>query len=166
MIEGARRAQPQPGIFSPAAMAPIRRSAETMARAAAFLGAGSVGPPGASVLANSLRELDRFLMLLIDAVAETTLPMASDHRAFIRQNNTPNKLGRVHRALGVASPDQDRLRAIGRARERLFHAARAARGGTRLPGQRALSAELHAICLLYDRIGGELVAACEARQIH
>ena len=144
-------------------MTPVQRSAETMARAAVFLATGAMGPPNASMLANSLRELDRFLSLLIDAVALDALPAAFDHAAFARQSHTPNKLRHVHHVLGLSSPDHDRLCAIGRARERLFHAARHTRWQAPLPGERVLIGDLRAICALYGRIAQALAAACEDR---
>lgn len=141
----------------------VRLSAATMIRATAFLGAGGVGAPAAAVIANSLRELDRFLSVLIDAVARDARPAGLDHRAFERQRNTPNKLRLIHATLGMPSPDQDRLRAIGRTRERLFHDARAARAGRRAGGDPMPPADLGAICRLYRRIADELVAGCGKR---
>jgi hypothetical protein len=162
--------------------AALRASAATLARATAFLGAGHGGPFGARTFANGLRELDRFLSLLIDEVASSALPPAMDRVAFARQRNTANKLRGVRAALGLGSPDHERLRAIGRSRERLFHSA-APRHGVDSPqvpawlraaglGQErrsgppgrppgTITAELGEICRFYDRLAAELLAACD-----
>ena len=163
MIDRAGPGPKRSGAPASLAPEPMRLSAATIMRATAFLGAGRIEAPAATVLANSLRELDRFLSLLLDDVAASALPAGYDRAAFARQSNTPNKLARVHDALGVASPDQARLRAIGRSRERLFHAARAARAATHLPGEQHLAEDLRGICRLYGRIADELVIACQAR---
>ena len=161
----------------------VRLSAATLARATAFLGAGHGGPFVARSFANGLRELDRFLSVLIDELASTALPAGIDHARFIRQRNTPNKLRSLRAALGLASPDHERLRAIGRSRDRLFHSAAPAHGidTASVPGwlragglgderradrpgsgPQTLAGELRQICRFYDRLAMELLAACGA----
>ena len=160
----------------------LRVSAATLARATAFLGAGHGGPFGARTFANGLRELDRFLSVLIDEVAGSVQPAGVDPTSLIRLRNTPNKLRTVRASLGLASPDHERLRALGRSRDRLFHASAPAHGiDTRLvpgwlhaaglgderrahlpgAGPQTLAADLRQICRLYDRLAAELLAACE-----
>ena len=158
--------------------AALRASAVTLARATAFLQAGHGGPFRARALANGLRELDRFLSVLIDEAARSGLAGSLDEAELARQRNTPNKLRGVRAALGLDSPDHERLRAIGRSRERLFHSA-APRDGTdsrfvpgwlrvaglegyRVAETETLSLQVRRICRLYERVGAELLAACEA----
>jgi hypothetical protein len=102
----------------------------TLLRAAAFVTARAhlahqVGPEPyrAKMIGNALRELDRFLNLLAD---ETTrllgLPLSPG------QKNTANKLGEID-ALRLSWGDYQRLRALGRSREILYHCdGRIARG--------------------------------------
>lgn len=78
------------------------------------------------VIANGLRELDRFLNLLLDEVSirHGLVPARNQH-------NTANKLRDLCAALGVPNADDARLRALGRVRACLFHCAGlAARGDT------------------------------------
>ena len=68
------------------------------------------------VIGNGLRELDRFLNILIDEVASRRhLPIAP------HQRNTANKLQAFWRDIGVTSDGHARLRALGRSRDCLFH---------------------------------------------
>jgi hypothetical protein len=68
------------------------------------------------VIGNGLRELDRFLNILIDeAACRRHLPIAP------RQRNTANKLQEFWSKIGVPSDGLVRLRALGRSRDCLFH---------------------------------------------
>ena len=127
------------------------------------------------MIGNSLRELDRFLNVLIDEVAAAIEPSGLDRVAFAQQRNTANKLRTIRTVMALPSPDDRRLRAIGRDRDCLFHCAEIRRYGDRrtarqtamLPRRLAhaerLTPDLHQLrdyCRLYDRIVAELVAAC------
>ena len=68
------------------------------------------------VVGNGLRELDRFLNILIDeAACRRHLPSAPGQR------NTANKLQEFWSDIGVTSDGHVRLRALGRSRDCLFH---------------------------------------------
>ena len=67
--------------------------------------------------------------MLIDEVAALVAPSGLDRDAFARQRNTPNKLRTIRRAMALPSPDHERLRAIGRNRDGLFHCAEIVRRG-------------------------------------
>lgn len=68
------------------------------------------------VIGNGLRELDRFLNLLIDeAACRRHLPTAPGQR------NTANKLQEFWSNIGVLSGGHVQLRALGRSRDCLFH---------------------------------------------
>jgi len=106
-------------------------ASSTLFRGAAFLGAclrapiahpiesGSPAIAGryrAKVIGNGLRELDRFLNLLIDAASTAEgLPVHPGQR------NTANKLSAYRTAKSLPNHDGDRLRALGRSRDCLFH---------------------------------------------
>ncbi|MCW3836164.1 hypothetical protein OM513_08950 [Sphingomonas canadensis] len=172
-----------PGIYPP-----LARASATLLRGASFLGAGLRPWPGAEgaapitgryrakVIGNGLRELDRFLNLLIDEAA-----LARGLAARPGQRNTSNKLGAYRQWLGRPHPDAERLRALGRSRECLFHCeGRVTRGdsldcgfltagwpelpGTQAPlrrfgiGERieASGEDLDDVCALYRRIAQEL----------
>lgn len=103
----------------------VARACETLHRGTAFFaqGPGRAGWTGgavhARVLANGLRELDRFLSVLLDAVAAAHCPeLRVEHL-----RNTANKLELVHRQLGLPPPDRARWRAMGRCRACLFFTA-------------------------------------------
>lgn len=136
------------------------------------------------MIGNGLRELDRFLSLLIDAVAALIAPPGLDRGRFSRQRNTANKLRTIRSAMALPSPDHDRLLAIGRSRDCLFHCAGIVRRGdsraakqmtagwpapddVRLRsfaiGERlAIDAlGLHSVCRFYDHVAADLLAACE-----
>lgn len=120
------------------------RAHATLRNGAAFLAewmvaqdaAGShAGPHGhrrrSRVIANGLRELDRFLNLLVDeACWRHGLP------AQPRQRNTANKLGSFRAALGLELAERPQLEALARTRDLLFHcngmALRGDRRGERL----------------------------------
>ncbi len=127
----------------------------------------------AKAIGNGLRELDRFLSLLIDEVAAVVAPAGLDRAAFARQRNTANKLRTIRAAMALPSPDHDRLRTIGRTRDGLFHCAAMVRQGdaTPCPRRRAHAerltpdaAALVRLCAAYDRIAAELMAACAAHR--
>jgi hypothetical protein len=98
----------------------------TLRRGALFLCAGRpgdpvagerlAGPHRARLLGNQLRELDRFLNILIDEVASSRgIATRTGER------NTANKLARFKGALALDDADHARLSALGRMRECLFH---------------------------------------------
>lgn len=104
----------------------LARAHATLERGAHFLGQGLALAPGApraisgryraKVIGNGLRELDRFLCHLVQAVAVVrgiALPE--------RERNTANKIARLRRSLALADPDRARLLALGRTRDCLFH---------------------------------------------
>lgn len=110
----------------------LARAHATLERGAQFLGKGLdagmaraiVGPYRAKVLGNGLRELDRFLQLLVLAIAATrgiALPE--------QERNTANMVARLRQALGTADPDRARLLALGRTRDCLFHCGGLVRRG-------------------------------------
>lgn len=104
----------------------LARAHATLERGAHFLGRGLAGDAAmpqaiagryrAKVIGNGLRELDRFLCHLVQALAEMrgmTMPEA--------EWNTANKVARLRQHLGLADPDRDRLLALARTRDCLFH---------------------------------------------
>lgn len=112
----------------------LARAHATLERGAHFLGQGlglDAGLPRAipgryraKVIGNGLRELDRFLQHLVQALAAARgidLPE--------RERNTANKIARLRRVLGVADPDRARLLALGRTRDCLFHCGGLVRRG-------------------------------------
>jgi len=117
------------------------RAVATLNRGATFLGTGLRGAPKgdmhtvatpisgpyrAKVIANGLRELDRFLNLLIDEALR-----AQGQQVFPVQRNTANKLAFYCAAHGRRDDHSARLRALGRSRACLFHC-----GGRVLRGDR------------------------------
>ncbi|MBB5730114.1 hypothetical protein [Sphingomonas prati] len=167
----------------------------TLRRGTRFLGSGlRSGPADATataitghgrtkVIGNGLREVDRFLSLLIDAVA-SGVATPEDRAALARLDNTARKLAMLRTTMALASPDDAALRAIGRSRNCLFHTGGIVRAG--LPGSvptlgwaapesaarngepaplppgshlAVTPEDLRAICRFYDRIADELVAA-------
>ncbi|MEP9361278.1 hypothetical protein [Sphingomonas sp. KR3-1] len=112
----------------------LARAYATLEHGAHFLGQGlglDAGVPRAiagryraKVIGNGLRELDRFLQHLLQALAATrgiALPE--------RERNTANKVARLRELLGVADPDRARLLALGRTRDCLFHCGGLVRRG-------------------------------------
>lgn len=86
------------------------------------------------VIGNGLRELDRFLNILIDEVSRRHGLPASP-----RQRNTARKLRLLREALGLPHEDDERLLALGRSRDCLYHCGGAARrGDMREPGTMTL----------------------------
>lgn len=115
--------------------AELARAHATLQRGADFLAQGLVreGPPRAiegryraRVLGNGLRELDRFLSLLIDALAGACgLAMPRGER------NTANKLAALRAMTGAPHGDHARLAALARSRDCLFHCEGLVRRGDR-----------------------------------
>jgi len=119
----------------------MRHASSTLFRGATFLGAclrtqtvqdvesGSPAIAGrhrAKVIGNGLRELDRFLNLLIDAASTAEgLPVHPDQR------NTANKLSAYRAAKSLPNHDEARLLALGRSRDCLFHCGGRVRRGDR-----------------------------------
>ncbi|WCT72796.1 hypothetical protein PQ455_14290 [Sphingomonas naphthae] len=165
-------------VLRPATAAPLRspaalhRAHATLARGTAFFAARDWASDGthARVIGNGLRELDRFLNLLLDEVAALA-GAVEDRAGFVRQTNAANKLATL---LGPASLHGDRLRAIGRVRAALFHCGgRAHRPGLVADFALALgragdgapfamlvvaAGDMALICAFYDRITAELLA--------
>jgi hypothetical protein len=135
------------------------------------------------VIGNGLREVDRFLSLVIDAVA-TGIATPAERAALGRLDNTARKLALLRTTMALASPDDAALRAIGRSRNCLFHTGGIVRAGlpTSVPtrgwaapdsaedtarpaplptGSHLVISpdDLRRICRFYDRIADELVAA-------
>lgn len=137
------------------------------------------------MLGNGLRELDRFLSVLIDEVAAATT-LDADRLALLRsRRNTANKLRMLHDTLGRGSPDHRRLRALGRSRDCLFYCGGTVRradnrqGASMTAGWPARSTangmalarsplgsrlqidhhDIDDICRFYDRIADELLSA-------
>lgn len=114
--------------------AELNRAYATLLRGSRFLSLG-LGGPGATlrpiegryrakVIGNGLRELDRFLNLLIGEAAHCRgIALPGDER------NTANKLARLRHALRVPDPDHARLVALGRSRDCLFHCSGTVRRG-------------------------------------
>lgn len=171
----------------------LERAHATLRRGALFLGSGlrtqgSAAPLPidgryrAKVIGNGLRELDRFLNLLLDEAA-----LASGLPASPGQRNTANKLRRFRAAAdGGEDADLIRLRALGRARDCLFYnngivARGDVRGGATMsapwrgagPDQSLHSvsvgealvltpADLAGICAFYEALGNEVSARAAA----
>lgn len=155
----------------------------TLQRGAAFLGRGpwADGPYRARLIGNGLRELDRFLNILIGEVA-AVLGIATGRH----ERNTANALRRLRDTLGIADDDHARLTALGRSRDCLYYCggvvrrgdtrggnamtsgwAEGADGLRRLPLGSALDVtqmQLAEACCYYAAIGDALVATCEGRR--
>jgi hypothetical protein len=85
-------------------------------------GVGSIdGPHRSRVIGNGLRELDRFLNVLLDEVAAATGWVRADLQRLGRQRNTANKLGAVYGATTLPPDLLPRLRALARNRDCLFY---------------------------------------------
>lgn len=114
-----------PGAAAPAAL--VRRARrladaiDTMMRGTAFLharaaiierrGASSI-PRHAMVLANALRELDCFLLVLLDELAACGGLSGPALRAFRRRRNAASKLSAYPMLFGAQTEDQNRLLAL------------------------------------------------------
>lgn len=173
----------------------------TFRRGTGFLGAGlrvpsaahrpaAILPSDSKVLGNGLREIDRFLSLLIDAVADALALCPVTRTSLARQHNTARKLATLRTAMALANPDDAALRAIGRSRACLFHTGGIVRAGSprsmptrgwadpdeRRDDQPATglaigsplpvsALDLHRIGQFYDRIATDLLAALEIKGI-
>lgn len=141
----------------------VDRALATLDRGSHFLGLGLgsgaaparaiAGRYRAKVIGNGLRELDRFLNLLIDALAARHcigLPRG--------ERNTANKLARLRALLGVPDGDHARLTALGRTRDCLFHCGgHVRRGDARGDGMMTIGWPAAAGgTLLRVAVGGEL----------
>ncbi len=115
--------------------AELARAHATLQRGADFLAQGLsregarpaiTGRYRARVLGNGLRELDRFLSLLIDALAGAcgiALPAG--------ERETANKLASLRAMTGAPHDDHARLTALARSRDCLFHCEGLVRRGDR-----------------------------------
>jgi hypothetical protein len=111
----------------------LARAHATLRAGCAFLARhGEDGPQDATTLAqrahsrmtgNRLRELDRFLSVLLDETALSLGRSGHDGKRFARLRNTPGKLRRVEAMMASATQDHMRLRAIGRLSACLHHCA-------------------------------------------
>jgi hypothetical protein len=115
----------------------LHRAHETLMAGCAFLlrtvdgrmGAAPISPTNvyARMQGNRLRELDRFLSILLDETAHAVRGADHDGPGFTRLRNTPNKLRLVEtmkaarRCANATSGDDGRLRAIGRISACLNH---------------------------------------------
>jgi hypothetical protein len=147
--------------------ASLDRAHETLMRGAAYLDRHVAPRCDAGVhapfIGNALGELDRFLNVLVDEVADW---IGAPVRP--KQRNTANKLSALHRVTGAAvhrRTGHARLSAIGRSREFLKHAGgRDATAAGRMP--KAIlplsSAEMTAICRLYSDTARDLHATALA----
>lgn len=138
------------------------------------------------MIGNALRELDRFLSLLIDAAALHLALPERDRARLAGAHNTARKLAIVRDRLRLANPDDAALRSIGRVRDCLFHTAGIVRAGgprsiptagwahpdapppapARLPtGLRidVTATDLGRICRFYDRIADDLMEALDIK---
>ena len=71
------------------------------------------------VTANRIRELDRFLAVMLDEAAGRIGGAGHDAAQFDRISNTSKKLRAVEMSVGMAAADHGRLRALGRIAARL-----------------------------------------------
>ena len=71
------------------------------------------------VTANRIRELDRFLAVLLNDTAGQISGAGHDAELFDRISNTSKKLLAVEQLVGMAAADHDRLRAMGRIAARM-----------------------------------------------
>lgn len=129
----------------------------TLRRGARFLGSGQSAVEGcyrAKVIGNGLRELDRFLNVLIGEVARSCgLGLGPT------QDNTANRLRSLRGAMAVADTDHARLRAFGRTRDCLFHCAGIVRRGDRRGGAILTTGWRDASSLRRVGVGGELIVS-------
>lgn len=171
--------------------ATLIRAHDTLVAGCHFLGSGRAGTNRetpddrlrARVIGNGLRELDRFLNLLIGEVARSlAVPIPVD------EHHTANRLRRLRHALGITDPDHARLMAIGRSRACLFHCWGMVRRADQ-PGERGMTSgwwaaggearalrvvalgdrlavsatDLAEMCRFYEILAGELLGQAMAR---
>ncbi|WBO23106.1 hypothetical protein [Sphingomonas abietis] len=173
------------------ARAAIDRAGVTLRDGARFLGAGLGGrwaglidgPSRGKVLGNGLRELDRFLSVLLGEIAALYCDGEEQDR-FDRLRNTARKFESLCALLGRPPHELARLRAIGRCRDCLFHTGGIVRraddrGGASMtigwPGQGghhvvALGAilpvtaeDLTSICRFYEATADAMMGLIDAR---
>lgn len=115
----------------------------------------------AKVIGNGLRELDRFLNLLVHAlVMAYGVALPGDER------NTANKVARLRALAGLADPDHARLAALARMRDCLFHCGGRVRRGDRRGDPAMTTGCLNGATLRRVGMGEELrVSARELREI-
>jgi hypothetical protein len=83
------------------------------------------------VIGNGLRELDRFLSILLDEVALSAGLAAMELDEIARMRNTSAKLGIVSEKSGAKIDGSDRLLALSRCRALLFYCGGVVRRGDR-----------------------------------
>ncbi len=124
LLVAAHRAEMEGRLFG-LHLATLRRGAHFVAGGCqppgSIAGATVSGPYRAKVIGNSLRELDRFLNLLANEVGRGMARSRDELWAIEREHNTANKIRSLHAHRGLVSPDHDRLRALGRSRDCMFH---------------------------------------------
>ena len=136
------------------------------------------------MIGNRLRELDRFLAVLIEDVAAVGGQPGHDRERFSRLRSTPRKLRVVEEMFATGADDDARLRAIGRLTACLHHCKGrihtasihddilTARGSAKGPAWQQKEAllidaqTLLAICAFYRGIGDRLLALAQIPRIH
>ncbi len=136
------------------------------------------------MIGNRLRELDRFLSVLIEDVAAGSAPPEHDRKGFARLRNTPMKLRVVEDMFATGADDDARLRAIGRIAACLHHCkgqihtasihddvliARGSEKGPATPQKSRLLVDpqtLLAICSFYRGIGDRLLTLAHKPDRH
>ncbi|MBA2932903.1 hypothetical protein HZF05_02220 [Sphingomonas sp. CGMCC 1.13654] len=78
-----------------------------------------------------MRELDRFLNILLDEIAAADGWTVEDLVSLGRIRNTPNKLEAICHHMNIEAKHGARLRALGRCRDALFHCSGVVRRGDR-----------------------------------
>ena len=116
------------------------------------------------MICNGLRELDRFLNVLLEASAHSVAPADFDQRGFGRRTGAPGKLNVISTLTATPPRHAPRLRAIGRLRDSLPHAGGSISLRNQGPrqGRRALApAELRAICDFYRMLAEKVLRDVE-----
>jgi hypothetical protein len=116
--------QSRVGAFAGADEAAFAAAHAAMQAGCAYLiarggeGAGYVPPPviGIRRACNCLKELDRFLVVMIDALAAGHGAPHGDRAVYVREGDAAGRLGRNPALRRRFAPDLARLRAIGRIR--------------------------------------------------
>lgn len=166
-------------VESPAARARraqrLADAIDTMMRGTAFLHAhaASLEERGASsvarhamVLANALRELDRFLHVLLNELAARAGLSGPELRSFRRQRNAAAKLSAYPALLGGQLDDQGLLRRLATQKvmlRRLFSGRRRTDGGEAAIAARALI-DLRTISAYYTDLSVRLIGHAGASQ--